>query len=206
MKTLEFPNKKIRAEVIKEYVVKAGYKGVVAFSCGNATKALREVGLRVIDISPNGELIANKWWEPYEIANIFEGYFDATSGHLPLFLMIKIAKEFKKYLGELPDWHYRVPTGSGETIICLKMAYPDKYFFAVYNLNEATKYNKEAPLNFIIDNLFGFIKNGLTWREPKDRRSNIKNVNKSSNRSHNLKKSKKKIDYKPIINVPIRGV
>jgi len=158
LKTLVFPNKKLRAKVIKKYVNKVGYRGVVAFSCGNATKALKEVGLKVIDISPKGELIANKWWKPCEIADIFKDFFDATSGHLPLFMMVKIAKEFKKYLGELPGKVFKVPTGSGETIICLKIAYPNKKFIAVYNINSATKYNTEAPLNSIVNNFFEVIK------------------------------------------------
>jgi hypothetical protein len=43
-----------------------------------------------------------------------------------------------------------VPTGSGETIICLQMAYPERTFIAQYNVNQGSKYNAEAPLNNFI--------------------------------------------------------
>jgi len=149
VKLLRFPHKKIRAAVIKKFIEKRGYRGVVCFSCGNASRELKNVGLNVLDISPMGDLIPNRWFRPSEVAEKFYGYFDATSGHLPMELMIEIAAEYKKYLGlSLPSCY--IPTGSGETIFCLKLAYPDEELIAVYNLDEATEYNENAVLNDIV--------------------------------------------------------
>ena len=150
MKLLTFNNKEIRAKVIKEYISNLKYDGVVCFSCGNATRELKKAGLNVIDISPMGDFIANRWFTPKEVKQYFPTYFDATSGHLSIELMQLIGNAFKNVLGDLPDINY-VPTGSGETLICLKLAYPNKEFVAVYNLNEATKYDKEATLNNLVE-------------------------------------------------------
>ena len=146
---LNLPAKKIRAQVICEYVIDAGYKGVVAFSCGNATRALKETGLFVLDISPCGDLSpSEKWWSPAEIQRMFPYLFDATSGHLPVHLMIRIAISFREHLGEIKGCD--VPTGSGETITCLRWAYPNEKFSPVYNLDQATKYEQNAPLNYLV--------------------------------------------------------
>ena len=145
MKLLKIDNKRIRSEVIKKYLNNKNYKGVVCFSCGNATRELKKVGLNVIDISPKGDLIPNRWYKPSEVTETFVSYFDATSGHLSIELMQLIGEAFKKELGDIPNTNY-VATGSGETITCLKLAYPDKDFIAVYNLNDATKYEDEATL------------------------------------------------------------
>lgn len=146
---LQLENKKIRSEVIKEYLKDKNYKGVVCFSCGNATKELKNVGLNVIDISPKGDFIPNKWFKPSEVGIVFENYFDATSGHLSVELMEIIGKAFKNSLGNIPQTNY-VATGSGETLVCLKLAYPDKDFIAVYNINKATEYNVNATLNNLV--------------------------------------------------------
>lgn len=147
---LKFEHKRIRAEVIKEYLKDKSYKGVVCFSCGNASSELKKVGLNVIDISPNGDFIPNKWFKPSEVHELFKNYFDATSGHLTMELMNKIADRFYAELnGILDDINY-VPTGSGETLVCLKLAFPDKKFVAVYNLDAATKYDENAVLNNLV--------------------------------------------------------
>ncbi len=150
VKLLKLENKKIRARVIKKYIEDLGYKGVVCFSCGNATRELKNIGLNVIDISPSGDFEALHWFTPKQVKQYFPEHFDATSGHLSIELMQLIGAEFKKELGEnLPQTNY-IATGSGETIVCLKLAYPDKDFIAVYNLNDATKYEPEATLNDIV--------------------------------------------------------
>lgn len=150
MDLLMFPNKKIRAEVIKAYLQGKDYKGVVCFSCGNATRELKNVGLDVIDISPNGDFVPLHWFQPSLIKKFFPEYFDATSGHLDLEVMTNIAERYKKELqGKIKDINY-VPTGSGETIVCLKLAFPDKKFVAVYNIDNATKFEKEAILNELV--------------------------------------------------------
>ena len=147
---LRFPHKKIRSKVIKDYLKDKNYNGIVCFSCGNASRELKNVGLDIIDISPNGDLIANHWFTPGEILHKFNNYFDATSGHLSIELMMLIGKAYKEYLGELPDLNY-IPTGSGETLICLKLAYPNKKFVAVYNLDDATLYDNNAILNELVE-------------------------------------------------------
>lgn len=146
---LQLENKKIRSEVIKEYLKDKNYKGVVCFSCGNASRELKNVGLNVIDISPTGDLIPNKWYKPSEVYEIFKDYFDATSGHLSIELMQLIGEAYKNILGELPKINY-IPSGSGETLVCLKLAYPNKDFIAVYNLDKATEYNENATLNNLV--------------------------------------------------------
>lgn len=147
---LKFPHKKIRAEVIKEFLADKDYKGVVCFSCGNASRELKKVGLNVIDISPTGDLVSIKWFQPSQVKKMFTDYFDGTSGHLSMELMLKVAEAYKKYLGELPNTNY-VPTGSGETLVCLKLAYPEKDFIAVYNINSATDYSSNAVLNKLVE-------------------------------------------------------
>lgn len=150
MELLKFPNKKIRAAVIKDYLKDKQYKGVVCFSCGNATRELKKVGLNVIDISPSGDFIPLHWFQPSSIKNIFPEYFDATSGHLTFEVMQLIAEKFKQVLKkEIKEINY-IPTGSGETILCLKLAFPDKKFVAVYNIDEATHYEERAMLNGIV--------------------------------------------------------
>ena len=146
---LRFPHKKIRAAVIKEYMQECGYKKAVCFSCGNASTALKDAGVDLLDMSPYGDMIAQRWFTPSEIMKWFPDSLDATSGHLSIELMSKIGKAFKEYLGELPQVNY-IPTGSGETITCLKMAYPDKEFVAVYNIDQATEYSEQATLNGLV--------------------------------------------------------
>ena len=165
-KLLRFPNKDYRAEVIDEYVQDSGYAGVVVFTCGNAARALRKANyapgvpqhtpLEVVEVGPQGVLKTDHWWTPAEIHKTWPNLFDATSGHLPYPLMVDIAEVFKTYLGELdPATVYLAPTGSGETIICLQIAYPACTFVAVYdNSNQATTRDNDAPLNSVVDGQF----------------------------------------------------
>ena len=46
-----------------------------------------------------------------------------------------------------------VPTGSGETLVCLAMAFPKVKFIARYNIDAATEYHEEAPLNKLVERL-----------------------------------------------------
>jgi hypothetical protein len=121
------------------------------FSCGNASRALREAGLDTVDISPTGELLAGKWWNAARIRQTWPDRLDATSGHLPMPLMLEVARAFRGHLGNLWTGTYQVPTGSGETLVCLSMAYPNTLFMPVYDLDEATAYNAEAPLNDMVE-------------------------------------------------------
>lgn len=149
----------IRAKVIKEHLFKANYKRCVVFSCGNASREIKKqlygTDITMIDVSPTGELQPTKWFTPSEIIKTFgASTFDGTSGHLPLWLMQEIAYAIKKELGHLDEPAYVVPTGSGETILELKMAYPNKEFIAVYDLNTATEYSPHAPLNKVVEQNF----------------------------------------------------
>src|SRR5260370_26973156 len=98
---LRFPNKGLRAAPIERYIDKAGYPGVVTFTCGNAAQALRNVlipkGKYVLEIGVAGVLQTEKWWTPAEIHAGFPHFFDAPSGHLPIPLMNDIAPA---------DWDY----------------------------------------------------------------------------------------------------
>ena len=152
IKLFIFPNKEYRAEALKAYMAEKGLKKAVCFSCGHSSKALKDSGVDVLDISPTGDLQAMRWFTKDEIKNIFQGYFDATSGHLDDEAMEYVAKYFKKKLKSLPPV-VNLPTGSGETLVELKTAFPLTSFYAVYNLDDATKYEKEAPLNKTVEEL-----------------------------------------------------
>ena len=159
---LRFPNKKLRARSIARHVREGRYSGVVVFTCGNAATALRRellAGLDVIEIGPRGVLSTGKWWTPAEIHNTFPNLFDATSGHLPLPVLVEVAKDFAAHFEQDENFdplgQYYVPTGSGETILALHMAFPQAKFVAVYdNTHAETTRDPEAPLNAIVDALF----------------------------------------------------
>jgi len=162
---LRFPAKRLRAKPIADYVRKAGYPGVVTFTCGHAAEALREVfspfGLHVLEVGARGVLQTDKWWTPAEIHKGFPHLFDATSGHLPIPLMHDVAEQFRAYLGVrgeyiVNDKQYVVPSGSGETILCLRMAYPNIPFMAAYDnaKPETTRDTENVAMNALIDALF----------------------------------------------------
>lgn len=147
---LRFPHKELRSRAVKQYMQTAGYNRAVCFSCGNAAEKLKDAGVDVLHIGARGDLTPNKWYTQAEIKRDFPNCFDATSGHLPMELMLEIAKLYREDLGDtLGDLVY-VPTGSGETLVCLKLAYPEKKFIAVYNLDTATEYSEHAPLNKMV--------------------------------------------------------
>ena len=147
-KLLRFPHKKIRAAVIKEYM-KGVYSRAVCFSCGNAATELEKAGVDVLHIGAHGVLAPQVWFTQVQVQHTFPGYFDATSGHLPIELMQQVGNAYRTHLGQLSSPVY-VPSGSGETVVCLKLAYPEIDFVAVYNLDEATEYSPHAPLNNLV--------------------------------------------------------
>lgn len=148
-KLLEFPAKKIRAEVIKQYI-HGRYERVVCFSCGNAAKALEDAGVETLHIGEKGVLEPKEWFTQAQIHSVFPSFFDATSGNLPFEVMNLLAVAYRQYLGNIDEDIVYVPCGSGETLVCLKMAYPEKKFAAVYNLDKATEYNSGCPLNGLV--------------------------------------------------------
>ena len=145
-----FNNKQLRSGVIKVYMQRHGFDKAVCFSCGNASRMLKEAGVKTLDISPTGDMQANRWFTIGEIKSAFPSYFDATSGHLPMDCMKAISDAFYFALYEkMPDAIF-LPTGSGETLVCLKMAFPKTKITAVYNIDYATRFDEEAPLNDLV--------------------------------------------------------
>lgn len=150
--------KRIRAEVVQAYMTRCGISYAVCFSCGNASRYLKEAGVSLLDISPQGDLTANRWFTMEEIRRRFPKAFDATSGHLPADLMGEIAERLKREFNFEQDTEYIIPTGSGEGVVCLKMAFPDILFTPQYNNSDpATEYNDESPLNAVVRAMFNKI-------------------------------------------------
>lgn len=149
--------KRIRAEVIKEYLQEAGLPlKVVCLTCGNASKQLSAIGVEVIEVTE-----AEHWWEYSEIQKYY-GVFDATSGHLPFPLMEKISVRLSKQnITITPHEINLIATGSGETFVTMSLAYPHTRFKPVYNMDRATQYNAEAPLNELVRLLAN--ENKRTW-------------------------------------------
>jgi hypothetical protein len=147
LQNFSIQEKVIRAELIRDYLHQCGQTETVCFSCGIASAALRKVGLTVCEV-----INPEKWWDPFEIA-FFYGMFDSTSGHLPVFLMEKIAVRLRSELSlsEFDQGINFLKCGSGETFVCMKMAFPEVFMIPVYDdMNPATKYNEGAPLNGLV--------------------------------------------------------
>jgi hypothetical protein len=149
MNLFSFDNKRLRSIAIAYYMRDNGYDKAVCFSCGNASRELRKAGVDVLDISPTGDLQALRWFTIGEVHRHFPTHFDATSGHLPMDCMKDVAWWYKSELRNIPD-AINLPTGSGETLVCLKMAFPESRITAVYDLDDATRYEKGAPLNPLV--------------------------------------------------------
>lgn len=151
--------KAARATAIREYMAQAGYARAVCFSCGNAYSALLEEGVDVLGVAPNGDFMACRWFRPSEIRRIFPDYFDATSGHLPMELIYTIASALKSKITLNSGGQYEVLSGSGETALCLKIAFPGAHIVPVFdNSNPATEWNAENLLNPLLGVLFNEIK------------------------------------------------
>ena len=149
---LLIPDRKvIRSAVIADHVRMAGYEGAVIFSCGNASRALKATGIYTVDVSASGDLEPRRWWQPWEIHKAWPLLLDATSGHLGAPLMMSVARAIRDSTGRLPgDIVHVVPTGSGETIACLRWVYPGVEFEPLYDCGPGTEYSPEAPLNEMV--------------------------------------------------------
>lgn len=149
--------KELRAKVVSKHVQEVGYPGVVCFSCGNAANFLRCEGLDVLEIGPRGDLLPGKWWSVSDIAMHFGHLFDATSGHLPVELMNRVAlllrdKVLSEYGPLKKGTNYVIPSGSGETLVCMCLAFPGIRFIAEYdNSKMQTTYSENAPLNGLVE-------------------------------------------------------
>lgn len=109
-------------------------------------------------IAPNGVFSPNRWLSPSEIRAIFPNYFDATSGHLPLDLMVRIALKLQGTYSP-PCSSLEVMSGSGETAIILKMAFPHLYIVPLWGDDEATRYEENGNLNLFLRCFFKNIPN-----------------------------------------------
>ena len=141
--------KRLRAIVIARYLRARGEARCVCFSCGNSAHALRVEGLQVVYVGNNALLKPGEWFTYTNVAEHFGALFDATSGHLPWPLMVEVAELMRADTPEYAGKTY-IPTGSGETIVCLKLAYPNVHFTPVRGVSEATMYHAEAPLNSLV--------------------------------------------------------
>lgn len=141
--------KAIRSKIIKRHLNSIGINKCVCFTCGNAARFLRREGLEVIGVGRNQKLLPAKWFGFTEIAQQFNGLFDATSGHLPLPLLTEIAQELRK---EIKHWRGQktILTGSGETFVVLSLAFPNIKFTPIRDGKAETKFNKKAPLNTLV--------------------------------------------------------
>lgn len=155
--------KRLRAEVIAKHLKQIGEQRCVCFTCGNAAAALRKAGVQVVEVGAKGKLKPSTWFGYSDIQQAFNGLFDATSGHLPMPLMRQIAARVRREK-EIIKWiinahteagGFFVPTGSGESIVVLAMAYPRGVFLPVRFKHPATKYDKDAPLNDLVKALTG---------------------------------------------------
>lgn len=138
--------KRLRSRLVRAYMERAGLTRAVCFTCGNAGRALLAEGVSTLVVGEGGILVPGRWWNPAEIARTWPGWFDATCGHLPLPLMVDLARHLRREVGHLQPGGYEVPTGSGETIVCLRWAYPLHYFEPVQDGTPATAWHEDAPL------------------------------------------------------------
>lgn len=151
---LEIDFKHFRAAYIASHLlnVNNGLTSVVVFTCGNAAAALRAtwLGSHVMEIGPgpNALLRPARWLTPNEIAAAFPDHFDATSGHLPFWLMLFMAQELRRQFIELRnEAELFVPSGSGESAVLCALAFPECKIWACFdNSSPATEFNPKNPL------------------------------------------------------------
>ena len=153
---IDLPAKRLRAAIIANHMARAGVPRAVCFTCGNAAAALRMAGVDVLEIGTDGALVPTRWWTPTEVAKHFPGAFDATSGHLPGWMMIDLAAAFRRHLGAMtpPTGAIDIQSGSGETAFCMALAYPRINIRAMYNdAYPWSTFSEHAPLNSAVATL-----------------------------------------------------
>lgn len=145
MNLIPLPNKRIRAEVIRDYY---GKQPVYCFSCGNSTKALEEAGVNVTSITDAIEYVAPK------DSDTRYGGVNVTSGYLPIHLIENLAGEYRERMGD-PGGIVYVPCGSGETLLALSYFIPIGSIIAVTAEYAPLKLDDMSPL-------FEWVKNNVT--------------------------------------------
>lgn len=159
---IAYKAKRARARVIARYMERNGIRRCVCFSCGNACDALIADGLDCVAIAPERDLRAERWWTMEEIRQTFPTAFDATSGHLPVDVLLDVADAFRSEFAGLFEegCEYIVPTGSGETILCLKLAFPRIFFRAEWVRGiPALEPEPLAPLRPFVQTFFPWVIN-----------------------------------------------
>lgn len=151
MSELNWIQKQLRARVIRDHLSRLGQRQAVCLTCGNAAKALEACGVHVVEVGegPRALLVPKRWLTASEVAWCFPGVFDATPGHLSAALMVQVAQLLREKVVESTVPRL-LPTGSGETFVCLKMAFPHRPMVPVYGTTGPTQYNGEAPLNRLV--------------------------------------------------------
>ena len=150
---ISFQAKRIRARVISRYMRDNGFPFCVCFSCGNASKALKSEGVPTVAIAPHGDMVARRWWPMAEIRRTWPTAFDATSGQLPVDVLLLLAAEYRVAFEWLfnGDDEFVIPTGSGETVLCLKIAFPNVHFVAQWRFGDpACEPCSAQPLNPLV--------------------------------------------------------
>lgn len=156
MKILKINHKKIRAEVIAEYL-----KGrrAFAFSCGNATRWLKRAGVNCVPIDGT-PLEAHGYIDP-EVAEFYFDAFNATSGYLPLFLVERIVGKIREkiYKPASRSQTIYVPRGSGELAFSICFIYPSQQIVTFSSQRHpATKQDVPYPLDsFFIQSVAGHL-------------------------------------------------
>jgi len=150
---LRFPAKTLRATVVRDWMVRAGVARAVCFTCGNAGWALVQAGVDVLCVGAGCGLVPGRWWTQAQIRAAWPARLDATSGHLPVELLLLLGEAYRAHIGpDLPS--LRVPSGSGETVVALALAYPGADLVAVYDDRQPeTTYHPEAPLTPLVRRL-----------------------------------------------------
>ncbi len=152
MKLLPLPNKRIRAEVIKDYY---GDARLYCFSCGNATRALQEAGTKVTTIEG-----ADRYISPKMADKIFGGV-NVTSGCLIPQLMTKLALRYEDELLTLPDTgDVYVPCGSGETLFALSYFVNIRRLKPVISNYAPLQLNNMSPLYCWVHENFSVVYSG----------------------------------------------
>ncbi|GIW70338.1 MAG: hypothetical protein KatS3mg101_1085 [Patescibacteria group bacterium] len=143
MNEFKINNKKIRAEVIADYI---GKRRAFAFSCGNATRWLKRAGVNLIPI--DGEALKACRFITIEEMDRWFDAFNATSGYLPTYLMERIAKKIESKIPEIKkEKIIAVPFGSGELILALGFFIPLKKIIAIYSNEFApTRQDGTSPI------------------------------------------------------------
>lgn len=160
LESLNQLEKRLRTEVIKNYMDEERYAKAVCFTCGNAGKRLRDAGIETLTIGPGQDLTPNRWFTREEIAGMFPQHFNATSGQLPMTLYYRIARRLVTVLGpggKPGSYRFPIAIGSGETALVYAYAYPERIQdVELYrDGTPATEYHEEADLNEDILRIYG---------------------------------------------------